>query len=987
MAGNKNNRTRPPNTRSRTATVAASFLAAVDASRQAGPSRLAAPPHASPGASTRAGPSQARSPTVDLLFPSAIPLDSLPRIPRRTGVAATHQVAIDLDAPLYPGITTNASPWQMRLRRRTPAPVARPSGAPLGTAPRAPTLRRAPLSALPTPQPTAATQRGKKRHREDDEAAQDPGEAGAAGDRPPSKRTRTPVGGVPQRVTRSRARLAEVHLGDENVPPPPAAQALRRGGEHEVENDTEEEEEEDEEMLDAQDEDYEAEQGHVHHRGHSSTKKPPRRAVQPPPIFLPEDSAPQVPYPCGIPGCNRDIGLNKSDVTTHMDTFHEGLSSRACPWPGCKKRNCGKNPEEALARHVLAEHGPLTFWRCPKCSDKSKPQQRKDSFQRHIKSCRGQKCRAKGRSKKAQKQDTRKPTAASQVEVVPQGEVPDVGTSIAVAASQGADVTSTPAASVGEDSTEGFDEESEQMLDTPWHYPIDADDIIWDQIAGLPRASSPHDSAGDVGGSEATLSDHPEVMDFVEDNLNFFRSSARLSGGATPMFAVFASLPWIHPPTTRGSALPVHGARVLELPLEDPSSNKTLLAMETPITLSMILNFPPLWSSGSILPLLTRQNRLLGFIPYYPLLNSHNEMGATQSVSSPSEIPTMPLEHDSHWASYPRLEGVDYPGEEPLSLPLKEGAGYPPYTLGQFLQAHQGRYQIIRKLGWGDYASVWLARSERLWEREVLRSIANADPTHPGYKYCTPLRELFLTNTVHGTHVNFVTGVLGPNLNQLYHRFPRGPARTVVAKRITKQVLLALSYLHGPCQSIHTGFVPDLEGGSTVTPVKTQTLPPVGLEEDISNIKVCLADYGHAAQPELLRAPEIVLEHKTPWSYPIDIWSLGCLIPDTLRTAEERERKYVEQMVIFLGREAFSEAFLKDCARRDDFFDKDGNLLTGDAEYRPAEVCLETYKDRFDASDLQAAAAFIRRCMAIDPSARPSAEDLLQDDCLKDLDI
>lgn len=144
---------------------------------------------------------------------------------------------------------------------------------------------------------------------------------------------------------------------------------------------------------------------------------------------------------------------------------------------------------------------------------------------------RGQKCRAKGRSKKAQKQDTRKPTAASQVEVVPQvvappnipapqEEVPDVGTSIAVAASQGADVTSTPAASVGEDSTEGFDEESEQMLDTPWHYPIDADDIIWDQIAGLPRASSPHDSAGDVGGSEATLGDHPEVMDFVEDNLN-----------------------------------------------------------------------------------------------------------------------------------------------------------------------------------------------------------------------------------------------------------------------------------------------------------------------------------------------------------------------------------------------------------------------------------------------------------------------------------
>jgi len=36
------------------------------------------------------------------------------------------------------------------------------------------------------------------------------------------------------------------------------------------------------------------------------------------------------------------------------------------------------------------------------------------------------------------------------------------------------------------------------------------------------------------------------------------------------------------------------------------------------------------------------------------------------------------------------------------------GYGYYPITLGDRL--HNGKYEIVRKLGWADYASVWLAK-------------------------------------------------------------------------------------------------------------------------------------------------------------------------------------------------------------------------------------------------------------------------------------
>jgi serine/threonine-protein kinase SRPK3 len=47
------------------------------------------------------------------------------------------------------------------------------------------------------------------------------------------------------------------------------------------------------------------------------------------------------------------------------------------------------------------------------------------------------------------------------------------------------------------------------------------------------------------------------------------------------------------------------------------------------------------------------------------------------------------------------------------------------------------------------------------------------------------------------------------------------------------------------------------------------------------------------------------------------------------------------------------------------------------------EECLRPY-GVLDEKDIPAAAAFIRKCLTIDPSARPSAMDLSGDEWLKD---
>jgi serine/threonine-protein kinase SRPK3 len=93
-------------------------------------------------------------------------------------------------------------------------------------------------------------------------------------------------------------------------------------------------------------------------------------------------------------------------------------------------------------------------------------------------------------------------------------------------------------------------------------------------------------------------------------------------------------------------------------------------------------------------------------------------------------------------------------------------------------------------------------------EYEVFRKIEHTNPNSPGFNHCLTLRHCFTVNSATGGHICFVTDALSSSLADL--RVPgQNPFTLPIAKRIIRQVLLALDYLHRECGYIHTGRFSD----------------------------------------------------------------------------------------------------------------------------------------------------------------------------------
>ncbi|KAG5649136.1 hypothetical protein H0H81_006020, partial [Sphagnurus paluster] len=130
-------------------------------------------------------------------------------------------------------------------------------------------------------------------------------------------------------------------------------------------------------------------------------------------------------------------------------------------------------------------------------------------------------------------------------------------------------------------------------------------------------------------------------------------------------------------------------------------------------------------------------------------------------------------------------------------------------------------------------------------------------------------------------------------------------------------------------------YTPQIEPGLSPNPIitcRTQPLPNFGLDPTLSNINVKVVDFGEAlpingipigdvCQPECLRAPDVVLGY--PWSSPIDIWSLGCVVFELMTGRNlfeaEHDESHLRCMVELLGH--FPPAFLEQCIHRAEFID------------------------------------------------------------------
>ncbi|CBX90996.1 similar to serine protein kinase Sky1 [Plenodomus lingam JN3] len=168
--------------------------------------------------------------------------------------------------------------------------------------------------------------------------------------------------------------------------------------------------------------------------------------------------------------------------------------------------------------------------------------------------------------------------------------------------------------------------------------------------------------------------------------------------------------------------------------------------------------------------------------------------------------------------------------------------GYHPVQVGE--EYKDGKYTIVRKLGWGHFSTVWLSRDNTngkhvalkvvrsaahytetaLDEIKLLKKVVEANVNHPGRKHVVSLLDSFNHKGPNGVHVCMVFEVLGENLLGLIKRWNHRGIPMPLVKQITKQVLLGLDYLHRECGIIHTDLKPEnvlIEIGDVEQIVKT----------------------------------------------------------------------------------------------------------------------------------------------------------------------
>ncbi|KAL1820301.1 hypothetical protein ACET3Z_015170 [Daucus carota] len=169
-----------------------------------------------------------------------------------------------------------------------------------------------------------------------------------------------------------------------------------------------------------------------------------------------------------------------------------------------------------------------------------------------------------------------------------------------------------------------------------------------------------------------------------------------------------------------------------------------------------------------------------------------------------------------------------------------------------------GRYIAQRKLGWGQFSTVWLAydtQSERyvalkiqksapefaqsaLHEIEVLSAITNGDPTNS--KCVVRLIDHFKHVGPNGQHWCMVLEFLGDNILRLirYNRYKGLEINKV--REICKCVLTGLDYLHRELRLLHTDLKPEnilllSTINSSKDPIKSGTAPILEKPEGVSN--------------------------------------------------------------------------------------------------------------------------------------------------------
>jgi len=207
------------------------------------------------------------------------------------------------------------------------------------------------------------------------------------------------------------------------------------------------------------------------------------------------------------------------------------------------------------------------------------------------------------------------------------------------------------------------------------------------------------------------------------------------------------------------------------------------------------------------------------------------------------------------------------------------------------------RYEVIEKLGWGAFSTVWKCKDLRLRgghqevavkvakrnrsateqardEVELLKCIGRGDDGI-GSEFVVKMMEHFEVEGPHGVHICISLELLGPSILSC---LPEEGMCLENVKVVMKQVLEGLHFLHNRAQIIHTDIKPEniLTVGCS---------PEDDFKERVPRLRVKVADLGSSCWVDKkfsvkigtqeYRAPEVLLQ--ADYGTSADIWSSACV--------------------------------------------------------------------------------------------------------------
>ncbi|XP_042359541.1 SRSF protein kinase 3-like isoform X2 [Plectropomus leopardus] len=202
---------------------------------------------------------------------------------------------------------------------------------------------------------------------------------------------------------------------------------------------------------------------------------------------------------------------------------------------------------------------------------------------------------------------------------------------------------------------------------------------------------------------------------------------------------------------------------------------------------------------------------------------SPDAAGSPEPDPTPSKPAHCPPAAQTHPQSPAPVGSYDEQQENPADYGI---GGYYPVEIGEIFV---DRYQVVKKLGWGHFSTVWLCwdmvkgrfvalkvvksaqtfTETALDEIKLLKCVRDSDPKDPKRETIVHLIDDFRITAVNGEHVCMVLEVLGHQLLRWIIKSNYTGLPLPCVKSILRQVLQGLDYLHTKCKIIHTDIKPE----------------------------------------------------------------------------------------------------------------------------------------------------------------------------------